>query len=83
MNWTLWWHRLIGAFISGGAGAASTALSVIVVDPNDFNLSAGLTKVLSVCFVTFLISGIAGAFLYLKDNPVPWDGSTDRRGNGR
>jgi hypothetical protein len=61
--WRTWLHGLIGAFIQSGA----TAVSVMVIDPQKFNLNEGLVNIGKL----MLISGIIGAALYLKSSPVP------------
>ena len=68
-----WLHGLVSAIINGAAGA----ISVVIVDPVDFNLYDGREKLMMVA-TTMAIVALA---LYLKDKPLPdrlWDG-TDRR----
>jgi hypothetical protein len=67
----LWLHGLIAAFISSAAG--STA--VMVIDPLDFNLGAGLKKLGAVA----LVMGLIGLFAYLKEHPVPDVDVVERR----
>ena len=70
LNWlpaARWAHGLVGAAIS----SAANTVSVMIVDPADFNLADGLHKVLMVATV----SAIIGAALYLSKSPLPtWDG---------
>lgn len=61
--WRTWLHGLMGAFIQSGA----TAVSVMVIDPQNFNLNEGLANIGKLV----LVSGIIGAALYLKSSPVP------------
>ena len=61
--WRTWLHGLLGAFIQSGA----TAVSVMVIDPQKFNLNEGLANIGKLV----LVSGIIGAALYLKSAPVP------------
>ena len=61
--WRTWLHGLLGAFIQSGA----TAVSVMVIDPQKFNLNEGLANIGKL----MLVSGIIGAALYLKSSPVP------------
>jgi hypothetical protein len=58
-----WLHGLLGAFVQSGA----TAVSVMVIDPQNFNLNEGLANIGKLV----LVSGIIGAALYLKSSPVP------------
>jgi hypothetical protein len=64
MNWKPWIKGLMAAFIGGGANA----VTVIIVDPINFNpLQGGAMKVLMVA----LVSGCISAALYLKASPLP------------
>lgn len=65
MNWRLWSRGLVAAILGGLAGG----VSVWTVDPIDFNLESGLTKLCKVAFVNALISAAA----YLKQHPDPWE----------
>lgn len=63
-----WKHWLYGA-VSAAVGAAAGGISVVVVDPNDFNLSTGLAKLGKVCLVNALVA----LGMYLKQKPLPDD----------
>jgi len=63
LNWRLWLKGLISATISGGA----TAVSTMVVSPQEFNFQNGLNKLLTVAAV----SAVMGAANYLKQSPLP------------
>ena len=58
-----WLHSLIAAAIGGGANA----ITVVIVDPVNFNFTTGLGKVLSVAGVSALVS----VALFLKQSPLP------------
>lgn len=61
-----WTRGLLGAAIN----SAASAVTVVVVDPIDFNpLNGGLLKLLSVMGV----AAIFGAALFLKQHPLPED----------
>lgn len=71
----------INGVIGGAIGAAANSLTLIIVDPAKFSPSVvGGWKALG---ISILISGAVGAALFLKQNPTPWDGTTERRGNGK
>ena len=73
MNWKTWLNGVIGGFI----GAAANTITLVIVDPNTFSpTSTGGWKHLG---ISILVSGGVGAALYLKQNPTPWDGATERR----
>lgn len=67
--WRTWLHGLLGAFIQSGA----TAVSVMVIDPQKFNLNEGLANIGKLV----IVSGIIGAALYLKSSPVPPESPID------
>jgi hypothetical protein len=64
MAFRLWLRGLLAAFV----GAAATALSAWVIDPQDFNLETGLIRLGKIA----LVSGLMGAVLYLKKHPDPF-----------
>jgi len=63
LDWKLWLKGLISAVI--GAGANSVTL--MIVDPTNFNLTTGLGKVGTVA----LVSAFVAAAMYLKASPLP------------
>lgn len=58
-----WFHSLLAAAIAGG----SSGVSVMIVDPLQFNLSTGAGKLLQV----IAVSAIVGVALFLKQSPLP------------
>lgn len=63
-DWRVWLKGLIAAAVSSVANSAS----VLIADPTHFNPTlAGWRSLGSV----ILVSGAIGAFLYLKQSPVP------------
>lgn len=70
MNWKFWLTGLVAAIVNG----AASGVVLIVADPLDFNLEAGLPKLAT----TSALLGLLGAANYLKQHPTPWDG-TERR----
>jgi hypothetical protein len=62
-NWQAWVKGLLAAVIGGMA----SAVSLVIVDPNDFNLDTGLVKLGKVCVVAAIIN----ASMYLKASPLP------------
>ena len=65
----VWLRGLIAAAV----GAGSNAITVMVVEPQHFNVDDGLTNVVKVA----LVSAVVGAALYLKQHPVPEDEDVD------
>lgn len=67
LDWGGWVKGLIGAVISGGAGAVGSGISVTVLDKtHDINT-------LEVMGLTFLVSGAVSLAKYLQQHPVPDD----------
>ena len=64
-----WTYGLFAAFIGGGAGAFSSGLGSILVDPADFNPSTD--KFWKLIFTTFVVGGIIPFFAYLHQKPLP------------
>lgn len=63
MKIKLWLHGLFAAFIFG----AATVVSLVVLDPKNFDLETGWKKLLTVC----LCSGIVSVAAYLMKSPLP------------
>lgn len=63
LDWRNWVKGLLTAIISGSANA----VTLIVVDPLNFNLQEGLPKLSSIIAVNSIIS----VALYLKQSPLP------------
>jgi hypothetical protein len=59
-SWEVWAKGLLAAFISAGVTAVSGATLTRISDLKGIGVMA-------------LVSGIAGALLYLKQSPVPKD----------
>lgn len=68
-----WLIGLFSALIGGGANS----ITVIVIDPMQFNFGEGLKKLCMVAIVGGILAGAA----YLKQQPMPtWDGVERRKG---
>lgn len=63
MNWRQWLRGLIGAVVN----SAANSITVVIVDPINFNLQNGAGKLGTVA----LVSAVVGAALYLKEHPLP------------
>jgi len=59
----IWIEGLLAALIGG----AANAVTVIVVDPLNFNLGEGLPKLLQV----LTVGAIVAAAAFLKQSPIP------------
>lgn len=72
-----WLRGWVGAAIAGAASAVSNGLSVMVVDPADFNLGDGAGNLLKAVWVSALVAAAIGAALELKKTPLPPDDGDD------
>lgn len=63
MNFTTWIKGLVGA----GIGGAANTVTVMIVDPVNFNFETGLPKLAAVAAVGAILS----AAMYLKQSPIP------------
>lgn len=63
MNWRVWFKGLVSAVIGGVANS----VTVMIVDPQAFNLQDGIGKLGTVAAVSAILS----AAFYLKDSPLP------------
>lgn len=78
-NVKVWLYSVGAAFIGGGAAALTGSGGVMYLDPEHFNLSAGLFKTLELAAALFLIGGLGHVIAFLKDKPLPdWDGAPRR-----
>ena len=64
-----WLRGLIASFISGGASAITSGFTVSAMDPNDYNLYN--TKLYMLMGTMFLVNGILGAAMFLRNKPIP------------
>ena len=67
MKQPMTWPRFGLSLIDAGINSAANGVTVIVVDPVDFNLTSGIYKLGSVVSVSFIF----GVFLYLKTHRLP------------
>lgn len=66
-DWRNWLKGLIASIVGG----AANSVSVVIIDPTNFNFSEGWHKLTSFA----LVSAIISAGLFLKQSPLPPDDS--------
>ncbi len=71
MDLRVWIKGIAAAAISGGANGVVTGLAAIGIDPNHFNLQAGITHTLAIGGASATISAVLGVALYLRQSPIP------------
>jgi len=67
----LWFKGLAAAAIAGAANGIITGFAAVGIDPDKFNLQAGLRATLTIAGVSAVMSGIIGVAAYLKQSPLP------------
>lgn len=73
LDWSGWLKGIVGAFVSGGAGAIGAGVGAVSMDPS--HDLAGL-RLLGLIGIAFLTSGIISLAKFLQLHPVP-DGATN------
>lgn len=71
-GWTQWFMGLLGAAISGGAGALGTGGGGLILggqDPDHYLLQGN--HLLKLMLMTFIVSAVVSLMKYLQSNPVP------------
>jgi integral membrane sensor domain MASE1 len=69
----IWLQGIAAAAIAGGANGVITGFAAVGIDPQHFNLQAGLRSTLAIAGVSALMSAIIGVAAYLKQSPLPND----------
>jgi hypothetical protein len=70
-GFSIWVRGLLAAFVGGGSGSVTTGLASMGIDPEHFNLNAGLHHMLNLMGAVFLINGLVSVCLFLKQSPIP------------
>lgn len=71
LDWRGWWFGIWSAAVSGGAGSASAALSTMIVDPDHFNIHAGLGRLEEIMVAAFVIPAFVSLMKFLATHPIP------------
>jgi hypothetical protein len=70
----IWLKGILAAAISGGAGGILTGFAAVGIDPQHFNLQAGIGATLRIAAAAALINAVIGIAAYLQKSPLPQDG---------
>jgi hypothetical protein len=71
MDLRVWIKGIVAAAVSGGANGIVTGFAAIGIDPNHFNLQAGMAHTLTIGGASAAISAVLGVALYLRQSPIP------------
>jgi hypothetical protein len=67
----LWLKGLIAAAVSGAAGGVLTGFAAVGIDPEHFNLQAGMGATMRIGAAAALINAVIGVAAYLQKSPLP------------
>jgi hypothetical protein len=67
----IWLKGILAAAISGAAGGALTGFAAVGIDPQHFNLQAGMGATLRIAGAAALINAVIGVAAYLQKSPLP------------
>jgi hypothetical protein len=70
----IWLKGILAAAISGGAGGVLTGVAAVGIDPQHFNLQAGIGATMCIAAAAALINAVIGVAAYLQKSPLPQDG---------
>lgn len=67
----IWLKGMLAAAISGAAGGILTGFAAVGIDPQHFNLQAGIGATLRIGAAAALINAVIGVAAYLQKSPLP------------
>ncbi len=69
----IWLKGIFAAAISGAAGGILTGFAAVGIDPQHFNLQAGMGATFRIGLAAALINAVIGVAAYLQKSPLPVD----------
>jgi hypothetical protein len=67
----IWLKGLLAAAVSGAAGGVLTGIAAVGIDPQHFNLQAGIGATMRIAMAAALINAVIGVAAYLQKSPLP------------
>lgn len=67
----IWLRGIVAAAISGAAGGILTGFAAVGIDPQHFNLAAGIGATMRIGAAAALINAVIGVAAYLQKSPLP------------
>ncbi len=67
----VWLKGILAAAISGAAGGILTGFAAVGIDPQHFNLQAGMGATFRIGAAAALINAVIGVAAYLQKSPLP------------
>lgn len=67
----IWLRGIVAAAITGASGGVLTGLAAVGIDPQHFNLQAGMGATFRIGAAAALINAVIGVSAYLQKSPLP------------
>jgi hypothetical protein len=67
----VWLKGILAAAISGAAGGVLTGFAAVGIDPQHFNLQAGIGATMRIGMAAAIINAVIGVAAYLQKSPLP------------
>ena len=67
----IWIRGLLAAAISGASGGVLTGFAAVGIDPQHFNLQAGIGATTRIGVAAAIINAVIGVAAYLQKSPLP------------
>lgn len=64
---------MLAAAISGASGGILTGFAAVGIDPQHFNLQAGIGSTMRIGLAAAVINAVIGVAAYLQKSPLPGD----------
>ena len=69
----IWIRGILAAAVSGASGGILTGFAAVGIDPQHFNLQAGIGATLRIGLAAAIINAVIGVAAYLQKSPLPED----------
>ena len=67
----IWIRGMLAAAISGASGGILTGFAAVGIDPQHFNLQAGIGSTMRIGLAAAIINAVIGVAAYLQKSPLP------------
>ena len=69
----IWIRGILAAAVSGASGGILTGFADVGIEPQHFNLQAGIGLTLRIGLAAAIINAVIGVAAYLQKSPLPGD----------
>jgi len=67
----IWIRGMLAAAINGASGGILTGFAAVGIDPQHFNLQAGIGSTMRIGLAAAIINAVIGVAAYLQKSPLP------------